>query len=229
MYHIIADKSPEQLDRWRTSPVVFEEQMRLLRRHGFYAITSAQYDWYRVQGEALPGRPVIITFDDGYRDFAETAWPILYRNDFTAEVFVVLDKIGGTSDWDRRFGPPLPLMNWDEIGRLSAQGVAFGSHLATHRYADSLSSADLLDEALRSRLVLGKRLGSEICSMAAPSGGLDERAIRIFHDAGYSICYSTRWGTAALEQHSLNLPRIEVYGGMPLDQFASAVGISGAV
>jgi peptidoglycan/xylan/chitin deacetylase (PgdA/CDA1 family) len=228
LYHRIADESPEQLARLRTSPADFEEQMTLLRRHGFYAITSAQFDWYRVRGEALPGRPVIITFASGYRDFAETAWPILCGNDFKAEVFVVLDKIGGISDWNRCFGPPLPLMNWEEIGRLSAQGVAFGSHLATHRHADSLSSPDLLDEALRSRLVLEKRLGAEVCSMAAPFGGLDERAIRIFHDAGYSICYSTRWGTAALDQHSLNLPRIEIYGGMSLDDFASAVGISGA-
>lgn len=226
MYHMIGDEGPETLARYRTTAAAFEEQLRLLRRHGFYAITSPEFDWYRVRSQAIPGRAVMLTFDDGYRDFYEVAWPILYRNDFRADVFVVTGKVGGVSDWDIRYGAAKPLMDWGQIAELHQRGVAFGSHLVSHRHVDSLSTEMLADEAIRSRLTIERRVGWEARAIASPSGGIDERAIRIFHEAGYTLCYSTREGVATIDEHSLNLPRIEVYGGMHIDDFAAAVGLS---
>ncbi|PZR83100.1 MAG: hypothetical protein DI537_35435 [Stutzerimonas stutzeri] len=226
MYHMVGDEGPAMLSRYRIGVASFRQQIEFLRRHGFYAVTSSKLDWYRQRGEALPGRPVMLTFDDGYRDFYENAWPVLDANGFAADVFIVTGKVGGASDWDRRFGAPQPLMTWDQIAELAGRGVEFGSHLVTHQHVDSLPTAALFDEALRSRLTIERKLGTRVSAIAAPSGGLDERAIRIFDAAGYHLCYSTRVGIASIDQHSLDLPRLEIGGDMALDEFARSLGLS---
>src|SRR5438477_279294 len=88
--------------------------------------------WRRWLPTALPGRAVLITFDDGYQDFADEAFPLLERHGFPATVFVVTDAAERTSRWDAAYGQAAPLMGWDEIRELSRRGVEFGSHTQTH-------------------------------------------------------------------------------------------------
>ncbi len=82
MYHSIAETGPPELGRFRVSPGMFREHLRLLRRHGYHSMTLGA--WVRAieSGEKLPGRPVVITFDDGYRDFITEAAPLLEAADF---------------------------------------------------------------------------------------------------------------------------------------------------
>ena len=225
MYHRIADDGPEALAPYRLSPAQFEAQLWFLRRHGFYGITSPQIEWYRAQDRPIEGRPVMISFDDAYSDFWESAWPILYRYDFRAEVFVVTDKVGGVADWDAEYGPPGPLMSWEEIANAQARGILFGSHLASHRMAESLTSEELLLEAARSRATLQARLGDECISVAAPYGSSDERLVRILHEAGYHMGFTTRHGLSSFSDHALSLPRIEVRGDWTLADLATALGL----
>lgn len=226
MYHRVADDPNPELASYCTDPAAFEEQLRVLRRHGFYSITSAELDWYRARGEPLKGRPIILSFDDAYQDFLKVAWPILYRNNFRAEVLVPTGFVGETAAWDREFGTPAPLMHWEDMAGLKASGTAFGSHLETHRPADSLSSVELLREAARSRAILSRRLGGEVISIAAPFGNMDQRTVRIFHEAGYRVGYSTRWGIASIDGQSLDLPRIEMWRGMSTADLQQALGLS---
>ena len=67
----------------------------------------------------LPGRAVCLTFDDGYQDFAEVAWPLLQRYGFGATVFLVADLVARAVAWDAHHGPPAPLMGWATVGRLA--------------------------------------------------------------------------------------------------------------
>jgi peptidoglycan/xylan/chitin deacetylase (PgdA/CDA1 family) len=172
---------------------------------------------------AFKGRPVLISFDDAYGDFHDVAWPILRAHDFTAEVFVVTDCVGGHADWDRTYGSPAPLMGWRQILSLSAAGVCFGSHMASHSHMADLSSRDIVREAARSRFALERALDLPSRSIAAPFGEGDERFVRIARRCGYEAAFTTDPGHATLGQDALRLPRIEVIGGWSLDQFAGAV------
>ena len=118
LYHrITADAVPAPLSEYRVSPSAFEEQMQFLRSHGYHTINSSELERHRRERRPMNGRPVLITFDDGYRDFYEVAWPILRRFGFTAELFLPTDFIGGTADWDRALGTPAELMSWEEIAK----------------------------------------------------------------------------------------------------------------
>lgn len=224
-YHRVADDGPKALADYRVTPKEFEAQMRLLRRHGYHALSSHELADHIAAGRPFRGRPVLITFDDGYQDFADNAWPILQRNDFTAEVFIVTDKVGGVSDWDAEYGPTAPLMDWPTIQALHAQGCRFGSHLATHRSADLLRPDELLREAARSKATLEARLGQPIDTLAAPFGVYDDRLNYVLDLCGYKIAYTTHDLMGSLFADPMALPRVEVVGGMAIEDFAEAVGL----
>lgn len=223
LYHRIAEDGPADLARYRQAPAAFAEQMRWLRRNGYHAVTSDDVIRHLGSGRPFAGRPVLLSFDDAYCDFHDAAWPILRAHDFTAEIFVVTDKVGGHADWDAAYGPTAPLMGWPQIQALAAAGVRFGSHMASHSHMAELSSREIVLEAARSRAALQRALGMDCRSIAAPFGEGDERFVRVARRCGYEIAFTTDPGLASLGQDVLRLPRVEVMGGWSLEAFIEAV------
>ncbi|WP_181708669.1 glycosyltransferase [Chthonobacter rhizosphaerae] len=227
MYHRVAADGPAALTRYRVTPDLFLEQLRMLRRLGYHSISSRAFADARVAGRTLPGRPVVITFDDGYEDFAEYAQPALERNDFTAEVFVVTNRVGGRADWDSYYGEPAPLMSWSTIRQLAGRGTRFGSHLATHKPMSHLAGHELLAEAVGSRRMLERELSQPVVTMAAPFGVYDARSMPILRRAGYRVAFSTAHGVAGPLDPLLRMPRIEVQGDTSPEQLAALLGRAG--
>ncbi|RBP40583.1 polysaccharide deacetylase [Roseimicrobium gellanilyticum] len=225
MYHRIADEGAAKLAKYRVSPAQFEKQLRYLRRRGYYSLEpdAINPDWPQ---QEFPGRPLIITFDDGYADFESTAWPILRRNGFTAHVFVSTGQVGGTSSWeeDEDEADRQTLMTWEHIRKLSAQGVTFGSHLVSHTAATSLSSGALLREAYRSRTTLGHALGRPVFSIAPPYGALGFREQRIFQAAGYRTIYAAG-ADAVARVGQVVLQRIRVDERLDLTAFGRSMDL----
>jgi peptidoglycan/xylan/chitin deacetylase (PgdA/CDA1 family) len=219
MYHRIATDGPEELARYRVNPDAFAQQMLWLRRNGYHTINSEQLAWFVANDCPFEGRPLLITFDDGYEDFAEQAWPILKANDLSAEVFIVTDLAGGRAEWDTSFGTPAPLMDADRIVALAGEGAMFGSHLARHPRNDRLSSSELAEELLRSRIQLEMWLGRPTTSLAAPFGCTDQRFRILAAECGYKSVFNTVGRAACLKDDLLDLPRIEVRGDRSLDEF----------
>jgi peptidoglycan/xylan/chitin deacetylase (PgdA/CDA1 family) len=223
MYHRVATDGPADLARYRTAPAAFAEQMRWLRHHGYHAVTSAEIVSHLAGGRPFRGRPVVISFDDGYRDFRDAAWPILRAHDFLAEVMVVTDRVGGAADWDAEYGPTARLMDWTDIQALALAGVRFGSHMASHSHMAALSTRQIALEAARSRALIERTLGEPCISIAAPFGEASDRFVRIAEGCGYKAGFTVDPGFAGLGSDPLRLPRIEVLGGWSIEAFASAV------
>jgi peptidoglycan/xylan/chitin deacetylase (PgdA/CDA1 family) len=224
MYHRVAPQGAAATARWRLTPEAFEEQLRYLRDAGFYSVTLDQWREAAQAKKPLPGRAVLLTFDDGYRDFAEQAWPLLKRYAFSAIMFLVAGKIGGTNDWDRAFGEEVELMDWDEILALQKEGVEFGCHTVTHAPLTGLSPAELVRELARSRAILEEKLKRPVDAIAYPYGDQDRAVQHLTGACGYTFGLSCRPGTSRFQDRLLELPRIEVMGGMPLQEFVAKLG-----
>ncbi|MER8463525.1 trifunctional glycosyltransferase/class I SAM-dependent methyltransferase/polysaccharide deacetylase [Mesorhizobium sp. M1396] len=223
MYHGVADEGPDALARFRLTPAAFASQMAWLRANGFHAIGSEQLEQFIANRQPFVGRPVVITFDDGFQNFADHAWPILRANDLTAQVFLVTDLVGESAKWDADIGPPTRLMDAGTVRRLSAEGAFFGSHLATHRAIDGLSSCDLAAELLRSRMFIERWTGRPTTAFAAPFSVTDRRLGRLAKECGYRIGFGGRSGPADLDCDPIDLPRIEIRGDRSLDDFVATV------
>ncbi|MGO7072967.1 glycosyltransferase [Rhizobium johnstonii] len=228
MYHRIAEDGPAALRRFRTPPEIFRKQMQFLRRQGYYSVTAQNLANLLRSGKPIQGRPVMLSFDDAYLDFQTNAYPILAENDFSADVFVVTDKVGGRSDWDSAHGEPAPLMSWSHIQELHQKGISFGSHLASHTPASAMDNEALLAEAILSRDALQSRLGAPVESIALPYGGTDFRVPGILALAGYSVGFTTRPAKATFSDNFFALPRFEVRGDRPLEAFPELIGLPGA-
>jgi peptidoglycan/xylan/chitin deacetylase (PgdA/CDA1 family)/2-polyprenyl-3-methyl-5-hydroxy-6-metoxy-1,4-benzoquinol methylase len=223
MYHRCAPDGGERLARYRVRPEAFEEQLRYLRDNDYRTTTFAEWRAARAAKRPLRGRRVILTFDDGFADFAEFAWPLLRRYGFGATVFLVAGRIGGTSDWDSAYGDTAALMDWNQILDLQAQGVEFGSHTINHQHLPALSPGEAATELLQARLRLEQRLGRPVRSLAYPFGQYEPWLLHLAGTCGYLDAVTTRSMLSTLEDTDLALPRVEVDGRAGIDDFVRSL------
>jgi peptidoglycan/xylan/chitin deacetylase (PgdA/CDA1 family)/SAM-dependent methyltransferase len=219
MYHSIADDGPAELAPYRVAPAAFRQQLRYLRRHGYHSITLQEWVDGIAAKRPVPGRPVIITFDDGYRDFIQNAWPLLSRADFSATVFVVTEKVGRLADWDG-LAKPLELMSWEELRTVSDAGIAIGSHTASHKDLASLSPDRVRVEGERARAMLHEHLGTEVSMIAFPWGKSEPATRAVLAQCGYRIAVRSWGGASPLGDDPLNLSRIEIEAVDNIEAFA---------
>ena len=186
MYHRVATDGPPDLLPYRLNPAAFERQLAYLQRYGYSTLKVDEiWQFNAVQGSRMHGKRIALTFDDGYQDFADVAWPLLLRYGFTATVFLPTDYVGGRAEWDHEYGEPARLMDWQTIRRLAMEGVSFGSHSCSHRRLTSLPPGDLAKEAERSRRILKEELGTSPHGFCFPYSDFNPNVMDAVRDAGY--------------------------------------------
>ncbi|MFJ9444568.1 polysaccharide deacetylase family protein [Kitasatospora sp. NPDC101235] len=126
-----------------------------------------------------------LSFDDGYRDFVEEAMPALTEYGFTATVYVVAGRLGGSNDWDEQ-GPRKPLMTAGEVREAADAGMEIGSHGLTHRRLAGLGTQDLAAQVSDSRHALEDLTGRAVEGFCYPYGSLDAAAVEAVTQAGYA-------------------------------------------
>ena len=182
----------------------------------------AQMDWLARSGTPVvplsgiretPGA-VAITFDDGFRNFFEHAFPVLQEHHFPATVFVITGYCGGRNDWPsqppRPVIPTLDLMRWSEVGIIAEAGISVGSHSATHPRLSSLSEADVETELCHSRAILEDRTGQAVDAFAYPYGD-STPAVRRAVARYFRCACSANLGFVSRSSDHLSLPRIDGY------------------
>lgn len=195
-------------------PHRFREQMVFLKETGFHPV-----NFFQLQKNRLPKKPVIITFDDGYDSVYRHALPVLQELQFTAVVFVITGFIGGWNRWDANLGG-IRFRHLDEpqIGALSGAGMEIGSHGITHRALTSLSAAEIETELSLSRKFLSGITGQAARSVAYPFGMQNAVVCRMARQAGYVYGCINLWGKLSAGS-ALALRRIPVYRTDSLSAF----------
>ena len=127
MYHKVSVTGADGI----TIPVEkLEKHFEYLQRKGYHTLSFEEVSSFQITGKSLPSKPVILTFDDAYRDFQEKAFPLLEKFDFKATVFIPVGFIGKTNVWDKGSDP---VLSEEELKNLSRSGrVEFGLHSFLH-------------------------------------------------------------------------------------------------
>lgn len=204
MYHRIGPVDPSLPAVTRTltvSPEDFAGQMEWLRSHGYHAVS--QLEVYRALelGQPLPSRPVMITFDDGYRDVLWHAAPVLHRLHMPATEYVITGRV---SNGDPSF------LTWPQLVRLEKLGVTIGSHTVTHRDLVLMPSSEALVELRDSRRALEQHLGHPVQWFAYPFGAENATVVGLAERVGYVLAVTTQGGTSQSASAPLLLHREEV-------------------
>jgi peptidoglycan/xylan/chitin deacetylase (PgdA/CDA1 family) len=204
MYHRIGglpiDPTPTST-KLTVQPGVFKAQMEWLARHGFHAITVRQLYEALERRAPLPSHPILITFDDGYRDVLHNAAPVLHRLGMAAAAFIITDRVGG---------PDPSFLTWPQIRDLERDGFTIGSHTVHHLPLTSISPAQALAELTQSRATLQQHLGERVDWFAYPDGAENPSVVRLVRKAGYRLALTTQTGFTQYAREPLLLHRDEI-------------------
>lgn len=220
MYHSVSENPTAATRRLSVDPGALDRQVAFLAQNGYTGMTFSHLADALAVGKPLPEKPVVLTFDDGYADFAQVAWPILRSHDFPATVFV-------TSGWiddagTNAAGHPLgPMLNWAQVRELAAAGVEIGAHSHSHAQLDQCADAALCDELRLGRILLEDCVGTPVRSLAYPFGYSTPRVRVAARAAGYRCAASVRNIRATASGDPFMIPRLTIRRSTDDNDFAS--------
>jgi peptidoglycan/xylan/chitin deacetylase (PgdA/CDA1 family) len=192
----------------RVSPEIFEKQLQFLQKNNYNTVNSFQLQDYLDGKTALPTNPILLTFDDGYKDNYDNVLPLLKKYNMVGD-FGIITSVIGTCDY----------MSWDQLKVLKNAGMSFASHTVSHctsaikngkkGYLDSpvdakekpcskfasqekLTTGQLMYEYEQSKKELETNLGVRVSHLIYPMGFYNKQATQIAKDAGYSFATSVQ-------------------------------------
>ncbi|KOU54589.1 polysaccharide deacetylase family protein [Streptomyces sp. WM6378] len=220
MYHSVAHSPAKAAFGLSVSPDAFADQMELLAELGCTPVTTAQlaHAW-RTAG-ALPRRPVLITFDDGYEGVHRHALPVLTKYGFASTLFVSTGWLRGAHDDGNALDT---MLDWDQVRELGSGGCEIGGHSHSHPQMDQLTDERLWFETLRCKEILTDELGRRPVSFAYPYGHSSRRVRRTVRSAGFAQALAVGNALAERRQGPYALERVTVRRTTGLDEFERLV------
>ena len=217
MYHYISANPAWPNDTVRTNlsvpPPTFAAQLEYLQHAGYTTISLGDMVSALNGGATLPDKPIVLTFDDGYQDFYDNAYPLLKHYGDHATIYII------SHDVDRP-----GYMTWDELRELATSPlITIGAHTRTHPDLSRLKVVDSWDEMAGSKTDLENQLGIVVRDIAYPSGRYSPTVLDQAGEIGFATGVTTREGQDETPGALLALPRIRVNGYTSIDDLIAGL------
>jgi peptidoglycan/xylan/chitin deacetylase (PgdA/CDA1 family) len=201
MYHYvenIIDSSDTTRMSLNIPPDIFEQQIQTLQKAGYIFLTMAMVTNAVETGSDLPEKRIVLTFDDGYKDFYTDVFPLLKKYNVKAVAYIA----PGLLD------TPNYMSKHDVIEVAQSGLVEIASHTVNHRFLKDDQLSDAYYEIMESKNVLQDMIDGQVISFAYPYGAFDAQAIDLVKKAGYKNAVSTLPGVEITEQNMFYITRI---------------------
>lgn len=215
MYHKIPDKPFDTKHRVFITKSDFRRHLEHFKGKGFTAITLKEYREF-ARGERdlrdFPDRPIVLTFDDGYRDNFVNLLPMMKEFGFKGILFLLGDAAADYNFWDADGGDHYDaLMTLEEKKAFVQAGWEIGAHSMTHPDLTVMDEDQTRWEVEESKRRLEKDLGTEVISFAYPGGRVDESVKRTVRQAGFSFGVATDTGGLHIEDDRFQVFRVNIF------------------
>lgn len=213
MYHYVSELPPDA-DVYRrdltVSPEAFEAQLQYLDQAGYRAVTLTDVHLALTEGYPLPEKPVVLTFDDGYRDAYDVVFPKLLDYGYPATFFVLATPAHYESE---------DYLTWGQMREMSDAGMSIQAHGRDHVDLRGRSYDFLVYQILGIREAIEQHVGRAPRFFCYPSGRRDTEVITVLESAGYWGAVTTEWGRTHAEDDLFEMPRVRIQGGDSLAVF----------
>ncbi|WP_406288146.1 polysaccharide deacetylase family protein [Embleya sp. NBC_00896] len=190
LYHSVRDDPPSWIAPYTIDPTMFGRHLDRILASGRVPIGPDRLAEALHGGRDLPRESVLITFDDGYADFARYALPQLVERGLPATLYVTTDALSPTT---RPPLPPAAMLTWRGLRSIAdAPGLSIGAHGCTHRELDTLPIEAMHREITDSRQRLEDELDRAITSFAYPYGYNNGAVREAVRNAGYTTAMAVR-------------------------------------
>ncbi len=214
MYHHVGEPPPGADAMRRDLTVLasqFEAQLAYLSEEGYQAIHLSDLIMHLQMGLRLPPKPIVITFDDGYHDVFNNAYPLLEEYGFVATFFIITQLAD-----EGREG----YLSWAEIKALHAAGMEIGSHTYTHPDLRGQPYEYIVWQVLGSKEAIEARTKEPVRVFSYPSGKYDQQVVEVLKSTGYWGAVTVSQGAHQSSDRTFELQRIRVRGSYNLRDFA---------
>lgn len=206
MYHHIRKIKPTFTSKDRqysVTPEHFQAQMEGLVRAGYTTITPRELEEAIEGVGTLPKKPVLLTFDDGYKEHYTIVLPILKRLNLKATYFI----ISGVTKVNAHMSVKM-IQEADQTGL-----ITIASHTREHPFLARLSSAARISQIVGSKKDLEEMVGHPIYDFAYPFGSWNQSVASEVEEAGYTLGFGIRLGSIHGNSSRYQLRRIRVLDG----------------
>lgn len=193
------------------TPSLFSAQMAALSDAGWRGVSMVDAIDERNRTGYWPDRSVVITFDDGFANFAQFGIETLRRHGFGATVYVISAHVGGRNNW----APPpdglgeRAMMTWMDLARAARGGIEIGAHTRSHPNLAALPPEQIEDELSECKEAIEERLDLPVRTFAYPYGLMNKHAQscagRLFEAACTTLL------ARASDESPATLPRVDAY------------------
>lgn len=198
-------------DAFSVTPGEFKAQLDLIQAEGFTPISLKTLSAGLADPGRLPAKPVVITADDGYKDFLAVAQPLLAAKNYPAVLFVYPAFVGARAGLTRK-----------QLAELQAQGVEIGSHSDSHAYLTRRPKGETPEQrqARLSRELAGSReklrawSGGDVVGLSYPYGLWDQEVAAAAQAAGYELMFTVDPGPNAPDAPRAAWKRTMILRGM---------------
>ena len=213
MYHRLKYQ-PATASKWvlemTTTPENFLAHLTYLHDHDYHPVSLSDLRSYLDESTVLPPKPLSITFDDGYKEFYDIAWPALKEFGYTAAEFITVAQVG--------YGAYL---SWPQIKEMDRAGITFGSHTVNHPYLKGLAPEDLAWQLEESKRQLDAHLAKPVIWFNYPFGAFDETVIEAVQLAGYELAVTINPSSYQYRGRPYRFNRIHFPYHATIDDFAA--------
>ncbi len=211
MYHYIqnSDGRDGLTQDLSVSPEMIDAQLNYLVTQGFTSISPEELYLALVKNQPLPSKPIMLTFDDGYRDFYTQAYPLLKKYQIKATNFVPIGLV------DRPYY--LTTSQVKELGNDPL--ITLASHTLHHPDLPLSTRESAWDEIFQGKVRLEAVIGKKVDYFAYPFGAFNERIVNQVKESGFKMAFTTQVGRTHSETTLLVQPRVRVGGTQSLETF----------
>lgn len=227
-YHSVTKRStlPQDPFKLHLRLELFVKHLDYLQSN-YKVISLSTFIRARRENTPLPPHSVVLTFDDGYRNFSTVAARELLKRRLPATVFLVTDK-SSASDNRHPNTPWVPkdddtFLSWAEVKTLALEGTEFGSHSCSHSRLLNLSPEAAQRELHESRATLLTHLDHDGIALSYPHGQTSDAISQLAESLGYSCGLTTALGRNGNNSNLFALRRTVIAGDDDLPTFAARV------
>ncbi|MEI7880856.1 MAG: polysaccharide deacetylase family protein [bacterium] len=210
MYHRIGDEVDSP---WWVTVRDFETQLQSLHEQGYTSVWPSDLAAHQRWGWPLPGKPIVLTFDDGYLNLMQQVEPLLLKYGFHGVSYLITGKVGDTPE-TRQQWEGTPLLIWPEVRAVQQRGtIRFGGHSRTHANLRALT--DSQQEISSCYRDLKRKGGLTPEGFCFPYGQYKEETLTSLARSKFTTATTCADGIAELKPDTalFELPRVSVMGG----------------
>lgn len=213
LYHSIGQNDA----RYNVNPEQFEMQMEYLRKN-YDVVSLDTILGFIKQGKDLPKKTVAITFDDGYYNVYQNAYPILKKCRFPAAIFIATGYVQEQMPLNQI---QLRMLGWDEIKEMSNYDITIGAHTITHPNLEQVDLETARKEILGSKEEIKQKTGKDVRYFASPYGKENEEIASLVRSIGFDCAFGQLSSKAFISKgaNHLILNRTEIDGSVTFWMF----------